>query len=107
MIFKNDLDNDCVDLPVEQRETVAVLTVAAPRLPAVKNDRLSKSEDVHDLREKIKLVYRMAGHNGKQVLVLGRCQSQFCAFLGLLLIYVQAPWGAACTVAHHVMSLRR
>jgi len=31
VIFKNDLDRSCVNLPVDQRETVAVLTVAAPR----------------------------------------------------------------------------
>jgi len=71
VIFKDDLDHTCVDLPVDQRETIAVLTVAAPRLPKVSDDRFINSSDLHDLREKIKLVYRMAGHNGKQVLILG------------------------------------
>lgn len=71
VIFKDDLDNSCVDLPVDQREIVAVLTVAAPRLPEVLNRRFSNSSDVHDLREKIRLTYRTAGHNGKQLLVLG------------------------------------
>jgi len=71
VIFKDDLDHSCVDLPVDQRETVAVLTVAAPRGPEVLNKRFENSSDVHDLREKIKLAYRMAAHDGKQVLVLG------------------------------------
>lgn len=71
VIFKDDLDHSCVDLPEDKREIVAVLTVAAPRLPEVLNDRLLNSSDIHDLREKIKLAYRMAGHDGKQVLVLG------------------------------------
>lgn len=74
MIFKDDLDRSCVDLPVDQRETVAILTVAAPRHPEVLDDRLSNSSEVHDLKEKIRLIYRMAGHNGKQVLVLGTCE---------------------------------
>ena len=75
MIFKDDLDHPCVDLPVDQRETVAVITVAAPRLPQVLGYRLLNNSDVRDLKEKIRLIYRMAGHNGKQVLVLGTCWS--------------------------------
>lgn len=71
VIFKDDLDHSCADLPVDQRETVAVLTVAAPRGPDVLNGRFMNSSDVHDLREKIRLVYRMAGHNGKHAVILG------------------------------------
>ena len=71
MIFKDDLDHSCADPPVDQRETVAVLTIAAPRCPEVLDGRFMKSSDLRDLREKIRLVYRMAGHNGKQVLILG------------------------------------
>ena len=71
VIFKDDLDHDCVDLSVDKRETVSVLTIAAPRLPRISNDRFAKNSDVDDLREKIKLTYRMAGHNGQQVLILG------------------------------------
>jgi len=37
------------------------------------NKRFANSSDVHDLREKVKLAYRMAAHDGKQVLVLGVC----------------------------------
>jgi hypothetical protein len=71
VIFKEDLDHSCVDLPVDKRETVAVLTVAAPRGPRVLNGRFVSDSVLHDLREKIRLVYRMAGHNGKQTLILG------------------------------------
>ena len=71
MIFKDDLDHSCVDLPVDQRETVAILTVAAPRGPKVSDGRFSNSSTVHDLREKIRLAYWMAAHNGKQALILG------------------------------------
>jgi len=63
--FIDDLDDPCVDLPVDEREIVAVLTVAAPRDPEVLNARLVDSLDLRALREKIKLVYRMAGHNGR------------------------------------------
>jgi len=71
VIFKDDLDHSCVDLPVDKRETVAVLTVAAPRHPKVLDDRFANSSDLHDLREKARLVCRMAGHNGKHTLILG------------------------------------
>ena len=71
MIFRDDLDHDRVDLSVDERETVAVLTIAAPRGPRLSNGIFAKDSVVHDLREKIKLTYRMVGHNGKQVLILG------------------------------------
>jgi len=71
VIFKDDLDRSCVDLPADEWETVAVLTVAAPRFPDVLNGRFANSSDLHDLREKIRLVCRMAGHNGKEALILG------------------------------------
>ena len=71
MIFKDDLDHSCVDLPVDEREIVSVITVAAPRGPKTEHGRFAKSSTVHDLREKIKLAYRMGAHDGKQVLILG------------------------------------
>jgi len=69
--FIDDLDDPRADLLVDEREIVAVLTVAAPRDPEVLNARLVDSSDLRALREKIKLVYRMAGHNGRYVLILG------------------------------------
>jgi hypothetical protein len=83
VIFNDDLDYDCVDLPVCQRETVVLLIVTAPRVPKDLDGRLSKVSDVRDLNEKIKLVYRVVGHKGKEVLVLGVCQSLGCV-LGLV-----------------------
>ena len=73
VVFRDTLDNDLTELPLEKRFVVSVLTVAAPRLPALTSDGLSfaNESDLEDLREKIKLVYRMAAHNGQTSLVLG------------------------------------
>ena len=73
VIFKDDLDHDCVDLPAKERRVVAVLTVAAPRGPLLSLDRKAFrfEEDLECLRGKIRLVYRMAAHNGKEYVVLG------------------------------------
>ena len=88
VIFKDDLDHSCIDLPVDQRETVAVLTVAAPRLPKLLDGRFANSSHVRDLREKIRLTYRMAGHNGKQVLILGTCKTRLKRIRGMWLICI-------------------
>lgn len=70
-MFKDTLDNDCVDLPAEDRFVVSVLTVAAPMWPALTPDeKFAKPEDMRDLRGKIRLVYRMAAANGQESLVL-------------------------------------
>ncbi|KAF9461523.1 hypothetical protein BDZ94DRAFT_1323298 [Collybia nuda] len=73
VIFKNDLDHDCVDLDPMDRKVVSVLTVAAPRGPDLTSDESSfkNSSDLDNLRGKIKLVYRMAAYHGQQYLVLG------------------------------------
>ncbi|KAF8827321.1 hypothetical protein HHX47_DHR5000506 [Lentinula edodes] len=73
VIFKHDLDHDCVDLPNKERCVVSVLTVAAPCGPELTKDeqRFVKESDLQDLREKIRLVYRMAGWNDQEFLVLG------------------------------------
>ncbi|KAJ3567556.1 hypothetical protein NP233_g6292 [Leucocoprinus birnbaumii] len=72
VIFKNDLDNDCVDLPKEQWRIVSVITVAAPRWPKLTAaQEFAKESDLEDLRGKIRLVYRMAAHNKQRYLVLG------------------------------------
>ena len=41
--LQDGLDRSCVDLPVDGRETVGVLTVAAPRLPKVLHGRFTNS----------------------------------------------------------------
>lgn len=73
VVFKDDLDHECVELAPEERRVVSVLTVAAPRWPAVNSDRrtLKNQKDLEDFRGKIRLVYRMAAHNSQQYLVLG------------------------------------
>lgn len=74
VIFKDDLDHDCVDLDRNDRRIVSVLTVAAPCGPELTRDgsTLKNSSDLEDLRGKIKLVFRMAAHHGQQYLVLGK-----------------------------------
>ncbi|KAF9266081.1 hypothetical protein L218DRAFT_956471 [Marasmius fiardii PR-910] len=73
VIFRDQLENACTELPTEQRRVVSVISVAAPRWPALTDDGLSlrRRTDLEDLREKIRLVYRMAAHYGKTHLVLG------------------------------------
>ncbi|KAJ6551703.1 hypothetical protein B0H19DRAFT_951358 [Mycena capillaripes] len=73
IIFRDDLDHDCVELPIADRRVVSVLTVAAPAWPDLTPDRQSFTDasTLTYLQEKIRLVYRMAAHNGQQYLVLG------------------------------------
>jgi uncharacterized protein (TIGR02452 family) len=73
VVFKDTLDNDLVDLPVEQRHVVTVITVAAPCWPKLTEDRegFADASQLQDLREKILLVLRMAAANGVTTLVLG------------------------------------
>ncbi|KAJ3550550.1 hypothetical protein NMY22_g392 [Coprinellus aureogranulatus] len=74
VIFKDELDAKCVDLPKEERRVVSVITVAAPRHKALTRDGQAwrNPSVAEDMKEKIKLVYRMAGHNGQTHLVLGK-----------------------------------
>ena len=72
-MFKDDLTAGCNDLPVEDRIIVSVLTVAAPRGPKLSPDRLDFASKavLRNMQDKIRLVYRMAAHNGQDRLVLG------------------------------------
>jgi hypothetical protein len=72
VIFRDDLNHDCETLPEEEWRVVSVLTVAAPRRPKVTPDKeFANPQQLEDLREKIRLVYRMAASNGNQFIVLG------------------------------------
>lgn len=73
MIFKDDLDHDCVDLAPEERRAVSVITVAALRSPPLTADgeAFAWPASLNDMREKIRLVYRMAAHNAQEHIVLG------------------------------------
>ncbi|KAF8998107.1 hypothetical protein BDQ17DRAFT_1247929 [Cyathus striatus] len=82
VVFKDDLDHGCVDLPREEQRVVSVITVAAPRGPDLTPDEKSfaKASDLEDLRGKIRLVYRMAARNGQEYVVLGAmgCGAYWC-----------------------------
>jgi uncharacterized protein (TIGR02452 family) len=73
VVFKDTLDNDCVELPMQQRHVVAVITVAAPCARPVTKDgeNFVNESDVQDLRDRILLILRLAATNGITNLVLG------------------------------------
>ncbi|KAJ9619912.1 hypothetical protein H2203_008186 [Taxawa tesnikishii (nom. ined.)] len=73
VVFRDTTDNGLAELPVQKRFLVSVITIAAPRLPELTEDgaEFARESDLRDLREKIRLVYRMAAHNGQTNLVLG------------------------------------
>jgi hypothetical protein len=86
VVFRDDLDHDCVELAADDRLVVSVVTVAAPRFPALvktsSGEVTFKNPSVlEDLRGKIRLVYRMAGHYGQRYLVLGKVMFFFCSYL--------------------------
>lgn len=76
VVFRDTLDHALEELPDDERFVVSVITVAAPRCPALTTGAdgrpvFARESDLNDLREKIKLVYRCAAHNGQTSLVLG------------------------------------
>jgi uncharacterized protein (TIGR02452 family) len=73
VVFKDTLDRDLVDLPVEQWHVVTVITVAAPCCPKLTHDRegFADMSELEDLREKILLILRLAAAHGVTKLVLG------------------------------------
>lgn len=73
VVFKDTLDNDCVELPEQQRQVLAVFTVAAPCLPKLTEDGESFAieSDLLGLRDRILLVLRVAAANKVTNLVLG------------------------------------
>ncbi|KAF7298773.1 hypothetical protein MIND_00824900 [Mycena indigotica] len=73
VIFRDDLDHECVELANAERRVVSVITVAAPARPELMADKtaFAKPETLVFLQEKIRLIYRIAGRNGQEYLVLG------------------------------------
>lgn len=73
VVFKETLDCGLVDLPIEQRHVVSVITVAAPCHPKLTDDGedFAEPSQLNDLREKIILVLRLAASNGVTKIVLG------------------------------------
>jgi uncharacterized protein (TIGR02452 family) len=77
VVFKDTLENGCVDLPSKERHVLAVFTVAAPCWPGVTEDGENFSQEavlrgvLRDLKESILLILRMAATTGVTNLVLG------------------------------------
>jgi uncharacterized protein (TIGR02452 family) len=73
VVFKDTLENGCVDLKEEDREVVSVVTVAAPRCPELTDDGLQFAEEsrLDEFRDKVRLVLRCAAREGKTGLILG------------------------------------
>ena len=66
-IFRDETFN--ILAPID-RKVVSVISVSAPRFRR-EGDAFRKATDLPDLRQKIRLIYRMAACNGKTFLVLG------------------------------------
>ncbi|KAI4717925.1 hypothetical protein E4T48_05868 [Aureobasidium sp. EXF-10727] len=73
VVFKDTLDNECVDLSEDERVVLSVVTVAAPRRPELTEDkkRFKDQSVLEEFRDKVRLVLRCAAGEGKTVLVLG------------------------------------
>ncbi|KAK5130602.1 hypothetical protein LTR08_001921 [Meristemomyces frigidus] len=73
VVFRKDLEHACELLPKAERDVVAVITVAAPRYPELSEDEkaFKHASDLQNLRDKIRLVYRMAASHGHTDMVLG------------------------------------
>ncbi|KAJ8109761.1 hypothetical protein OPT61_g7221 [Boeremia exigua] len=73
VVFKDTLDRDLVDLPPAQQHQVAVISVAAPCWPKLSPDgqEFAEPERLEELREKVRLVLRIAAGEGVTRLVLG------------------------------------
>jgi len=107
VIFKDDLDRSCVDLQVDQRETIAVLAGVAPRLQKVLDGRFTNSSNLHDLREKIGLVHRWRRIMGYKRWSWVCAGPPLDVIWGSLLICVRVPWAAARTAVRRVQSLKK
>lgn len=88
---------------------MSVITVAAPRGPPLTKDgsKLKNASDLEDLRGKIRLVYRMAGHHGQEYVVLGASINMSTVQSCELTVGVQEQWVAARTSARRVWSQKR
>lgn len=73
VVWKDTLDNGCVELEEGDREVVGVITVAAPRNPDLTDDKLEFKDRMvlEEFRDKVRLVLRCAAREGKMAVVLG------------------------------------
>jgi uncharacterized protein (TIGR02452 family) len=73
VVFKDTLENKCVDLAEEERVVVSIVTIAAPRRPKLTEDKkeFKHQRVLEEFRDKVRLVLRCAAREGKTGLVLG------------------------------------
>ena len=73
VVWKDTLENGCVELAEQDREVLSVITIAAPRNPELTEDKKEFAEQstLEEFRSKVRLVLRCAGSEGKTGLVLG------------------------------------
>ncbi|KAJ7621055.1 hypothetical protein FB45DRAFT_1062096 [Roridomyces roridus] len=73
VVFRASLDKGCGILGAEHRSVLSVLTVSAPAQAPLTPDgeAFEDPATLEHFREKIRLVYRMAAHNGQEYLILG------------------------------------
>ncbi|KAJ3981121.1 hypothetical protein F5890DRAFT_589279 [Lentinula detonsa] len=89
-VFQNERSNDggtssnsiCPLLPHDERKVISVISVAAPRYPKLTSDGNDFADEKikEEFKEKVRLVLRIGGHEGKRYLVLGAmgCGAYFC-----------------------------
>lgn len=76
-----------MDLPIDDRVLLSVITVAGPRHPAVVVDPatgeevFAKESDVLDFRAKVRLVLRCAARSGQDHVVLGSSYSTLPCYI--------------------------
>ncbi|KIK58646.1 hypothetical protein GYMLUDRAFT_74893 [Collybiopsis luxurians FD-317 M1] len=63
----------CPELPSKRRRVISVISVAAPRLPPLSTDGsdFEREEDRDNVREKVRLILRIAAGKNQRYLVLG------------------------------------
>lgn len=73
VVFKDTIDNECRDLEVAERMVVGVVTVAAPCIPKLTDDRLGFADEsvLEEFRDKVRLVLRIMAADRKTYIVLG------------------------------------
>lgn len=77
VIFRDDLEHNCSELPQDEWRVVSVITVAAPRKPVLINGEELEDSVLEEFKEKVRLVYRMAASNGNEYLVLGELRFEY------------------------------
>jgi uncharacterized protein (TIGR02452 family) len=82
VVHRDTMSNGLVELPERERQVVAIIMVAAPCYPKVTDDHeeFAEASELHDLREKMLLMLRMAAGSGVTKLVLGAMECGACGY---------------------------